>query len=247
MKNLKFTSSRWIGVYVGWAAVIAEQHRDFFYTSNHSAPNIQSPLVSREHFTMATMLKVLTLIVPSASGLAAVIALMKPDLARVMSNAGRHSTSRCMLVLYSTWISIRTLPFCFQGPAIAWFLFTASAIQFTGVVIAVGKKDKGWSSVRLLEQPYTSFVGCQCLIRMDWVLVVVWLSWYDEIGIGEASQILGKFRYVTFFRSVGASRCRSPLQFVSRFLHDQSPKEANLLLLAVSKIYAALRHHRPRL
>jgi hypothetical protein len=144
--------------------VIIEQHRDFS-TFN---------LLSREHFTMAPMLKALNLIASSASGLAAVIALMKPESLSGSSHVERGEifyTRMYAARFILLGVAFGLLPFYFREPAVAWFLFTASAIQFADVAIAVGKKDKGMAFGATTGATLHLLCGLSMLL-FGWLVVV---------------------------------------------------------------------------
>jgi len=95
---------------------------------------------------MHTILLSLNLLVSLASAVAAVIALIRPASFSGSSHVGpgeifyvRMYTARSIPFGLAAGI----LPFWPGGPAVAWVLFTAAAIQIVDVVIAVGKKERG--------------------------------------------------------------------------------------------------------
>jgi len=88
----------------------------------------------------------MNLLVSLASAVAAVIALIRP----ASFSGSRHVVSGELF--YVRMYAARSIPFGLAagllplwpgGPAVAWVLFTAAAIQIVDVVIAVGKKERG--------------------------------------------------------------------------------------------------------
>ena len=95
---------------------------------------------------MTAILKILNLIASTGSAAAAIIALSKPEL------LSRSRTVEAGEIFYMRLYAARSiplgvtfglLPFYFRGPAAAWVLFTASAIQWVDVAIQISRKDKG--------------------------------------------------------------------------------------------------------
>jgi len=95
---------------------------------------------------MAAILKTLNLVASTGSAVAAGVALWKPE---SLSGSRNVETGEIFYMrLYAArslplGLLFGLLPFWFRGPAVAWVLFTASAIQFADVMIQFGKKDKG--------------------------------------------------------------------------------------------------------
>ena len=94
---------------------------------------------------MQTIL-LLNLLVSLASGVGAVIALVRPALLSGSSHVVRGE------VFYARMYAARAipfglvagiLPFWLGGLAVAWILFTAAVIQIVDVVIGVEKKERG--------------------------------------------------------------------------------------------------------
>ena len=95
---------------------------------------------------MPTILLGLNLLVSLASALAAGIALVRPA---SLSGSSRVVPGEVFYVrMYAAraipfGLAAGILPFWPGGPAVAWVLFTAAAIQIVDVILAVGKKDRG--------------------------------------------------------------------------------------------------------
>ncbi len=95
---------------------------------------------------MPTILLFLNLLVSLASAVAAGIALIRPA---ALSGSGQVGSGELFYVrMYAArsipfGLAAGVLPFWPGGPAAAWVLFTAAAIQAVDAAIAVGKRERG--------------------------------------------------------------------------------------------------------